>query len=682
MFIHKNINPGAVQVFNHSPTFQTAVIKFRNNSRNMKIAMHNVYLLPPNSNPDGADGVPSAADTMTLIEANLEHFAGKGCEQVLLGDFNSWHPDWNGENCSHVTGQAIRLKHITAQYNMELNLEPNTITRPSSRGNGGSTIDLIWSTQQTTEQLCSCEPVEFLQKSSDHVPIRTVFAFSPEQAKEQREWKFKKADWQLYSEELTSRLPTIGRIHTQAQPDTLAEELTTAITDALNTAVPRTKRSPYMRPGWNEACTEAISTVKRAKRRFQATGHAVDKEVWKTADAEKRRILRVALTDDHRERVSQCDTVEQLWKLCKWVKNRGSIRTAFMPEIRDKNKVIHTEHEAKAKALQEVLFPQAAPADLSDIPDQPPIFPATLPFPTIMEHEVMEAIRLSKGDNAPGSDGIQNLVLKRSAKTIAPLLTQIYNASLELHYWPAAWKEATVVVIRKPNKGDYHDPKSYRPKNTGDQIPSYEPDQAAITNLEVCDEGSAFEDVPHPRKRQRLDPNADLNSEAYNDPAMKNGTDYNKGLADRPANVDGPQNEGGTQVTTTVPFTKSTTFMEGSRNVAPAFPIEDPTGDVYNVAGAHRLLQYNIGHHSWPLSDPRNPLMDNNYLAYAHNSPTYNANRPDIPELPNYYNSDRSFLPQANGSRSNISQQENVWIWGDIDPLVPRYIGHRSNRQW
>lgn len=134
-----------------------------------------------------------------------------------------------------------------------------------------------------------------------------------------------------------------------------------------------------------------------------------------------------------------------------------------MPEIRDLSGTLQTENEDKAKALQQRLFPEPAPADLSDIPDQPPEFPAPLPFPDITEHEVQQAFKSSRGDKAPGSDNIQFKVLKEAAPVIGLLLTQVYNASLQLHYWPACWKEATVIVIRKPGKKDYCDPKSYRP---------------------------------------------------------------------------------------------------------------------------------------------------------------------------------------------------------------------------
>ncbi|KAL8800742.1 MAG: hypothetical protein Q9182_004947 [Xanthomendoza sp. 2 TL-2023] len=169
-----------------------------------QVAIHNAYLVPPTSQ---ADGVPTALETMSQIERVLEQFSNH--EQVLLGDFNAWHPDWNGPNSHKITGMAMRLKAVTERYGMELNMEPGTITRPADHhGESGSTIDLTWSSQQAAEQLCS--------------------------------------------------------------------------------------------------------SVKRAKRRWQSSGDDGDRQVWKQADAEKKRILQRALTDDYRERVLQCDTVQQL----------------------------------------------------------------------------------------------------------------------------------------------------------------------------------------------------------------------------------------------------------------------------------------------------------------------------------------------------------------------------------
>ena len=77
--------------------------------------------------------------------------------------------------------------------------------------------------------------------------------------------------------------------------------------------------------------------------------------------------------------------------------------------------------------------------------------------------EVTQAILLTKKDNAPGPDGIPNRVLHRIACVSPTLLRNIFQACLNLGIQPKRWKEATVVMLRKPGKPDYTDPKAYRP---------------------------------------------------------------------------------------------------------------------------------------------------------------------------------------------------------------------------
>ena len=44
-----------------------------------------------------------------------------------------------------------------------------------------------------------------------------------------------------------------------------------------------------------------------------------------------------------------------------------------------------------------------------------------------------------------------------------PKLVVIFNTSLREGYYLVAWKEAIILVMRKPNKADYTSPKAYRP---------------------------------------------------------------------------------------------------------------------------------------------------------------------------------------------------------------------------
>ena len=62
-----------------------------------------------------------------------------------------------------------------------------------------------------------------------------------------------------------------------------------------------------------------------------------------------------------------------------------------------------------------------------------------------------------------GPDGIPNEVYRRCADLLLPYLGRLYRATFDLSYYPAAWKESTTVVLRKPGRSDYSLAKSYRP---------------------------------------------------------------------------------------------------------------------------------------------------------------------------------------------------------------------------
>ena len=46
---------------------------------------------------------------------------------------------------------------------------------------------------------------------------------------------------------------------------------------------------------------------------------------------------------------------------------------------------------------------------------------------------------------------------------LVPVLSPLFDATLRNGYHPNAWKRATTLVLRKPNKEDYTTPKAYRP---------------------------------------------------------------------------------------------------------------------------------------------------------------------------------------------------------------------------
>ena len=81
----------------------------------------------------------------------------------------------------------------------------------------------------------------------------------------------------------------------------------------------------------------------------------------------------------------------------------------------------------------------------------------------ISTDSLQDAINSLKPLKAPGLDGIVNIVIKKNSHVLAPTLLKIYNACLNIKYFPRDWKKAKIIVI--PKRGRINDglPSSYRP---------------------------------------------------------------------------------------------------------------------------------------------------------------------------------------------------------------------------
>ena len=61
----------------------------------------------------------------------------------------------------------------------------------------------------------------------------------------------------------------------------------------------------------------------------------------------------------------------------------------------------------------------------------------------------------------PCPDGIPHHVLQLLLPALLPRLTALYAVSLALGHLPCSWRDAICVVLKKPKKSDYTDPKAY-----------------------------------------------------------------------------------------------------------------------------------------------------------------------------------------------------------------------------
>lgn len=80
----------------------------------------------------------------------------------------------------------------------------------------------------------------------------------------------------------------------------------------------------------------------------------------------------------------------------------------------------------------------------------------------IMKNELKSAVHAMQPHKAPGFDGIQSVLLGEVFDNISSRLLEVFNASLRNGHYPAVWKTAVVVILRKPKRSDYSSCKAHR----------------------------------------------------------------------------------------------------------------------------------------------------------------------------------------------------------------------------
>jgi len=113
-------------------------------------------------------------------------------------------------------------------------------------------------------------------------------------------------------------------------------------------------------------------------------------------------------------------------------------------------------------AFQLQFFPAEPQTDLSDIENC--TYPPQIETPQqITPEDVAQAMNKQLPFSAPGKDGIPNGFLKALGKPFTEALAPVINACWEKGHYPQVFKCARTVALKKPGKGVYTTPKSWRP---------------------------------------------------------------------------------------------------------------------------------------------------------------------------------------------------------------------------
>ena len=119
--------------------------------------------------------------------------------------------------------------------------------------------------------------------------------------------------------------------------------------------------------------------------------------------------------------------------------------------------------EEKAYALRKALLERFTDAeDLEDDPLEIPTVPRrTLPWSTYISRDELTAATIAVKNTSPGADGISVRLLKACWQAIQEPVRALFQACLRIGHHPRPFRTAEIVMLRKPNKKDLSNPRSW-----------------------------------------------------------------------------------------------------------------------------------------------------------------------------------------------------------------------------
>jgi hypothetical protein len=446
-YVNKRVDPGTWSVSFISKDIIS--LKIFDPRSNQNIHILNVY------NEVASDTLPTLAEAISTLSSD---------RIVVLGDFNLHHPLWSADHCRAGSGRhAEYLLQIIEDSQLQLLTVPGT---PTHRWKDGeSTIDLTLASEDVAARVTQCKIDRRLDCDSDHLPVALAIDWNWQPAKSKRKRLWSKTNLPILRQVVQERLARTNEA-TELRDKESIEGFVCTLVQALDAGIeastPWSNPSPRSTPGFNQECRDLCAEVQQLRRRWQRTRLGDDYEAYRQARNRKGRLVQKTLRNNHRQRVEEASASPSgLGNLVKWAKNRHNMSAACTPTLVKQDGGLAHEPEEKAETLRQTFFPPPPQADLSDIEGY--AYPPPIECPDITLPEIERAVRRASRNKAPGTDGIINGILHQTLDILLPSLHKLFNACLQHGYCPTHFKDTITVVLRKPEKDDYTQPKAYRP---------------------------------------------------------------------------------------------------------------------------------------------------------------------------------------------------------------------------
>lgn len=420
---------------------------------NLRLKGTSIWIYNTYSQPPGGYGVTEYPTPIPRLAPLLEREG----EHILLGDFNLHHPMWSGVRNPTIHIAAEPLAQLVALHNLSLALPRGEITW-EARG-FSSTIDLVFLSPGLQERLISCSVRRDLDFGSDHYPISTELELESTRIEQIPRRCWKRTDLSIVQAGAMHLSPPPNDLSEPQDIDDYAEYLIRFCQVLIDQAVPWSKPSRRGQPWWTQEVKDLVQQEREARRQHDWEGQRI-------ASRKKNQMIGQAKRKQFREAIEEATQGEGIWKLAKWGRtNYGPVVLPNMPPLRTEDSIAYTIEE-KAEVLRKRFYPKVE-ADLDDITDTT-FSDETFLNPIEVEsqataEEIASILQTRRANRAPGDDSISNDFLKAMGTPLTVAVAGLTTACWKTGHYPARFRHARTVVIRKPNKPSYETAGAWRP---------------------------------------------------------------------------------------------------------------------------------------------------------------------------------------------------------------------------
>ena len=390
------------------------------------------------------------AKAINELNKSLDLLSKAGAKDTILaGDFNSPDIDWESHTV-YSGAQDRELQHQLAEVMSSSSLTQvhNQPTRLSAL------LDLTFTSNPSLMKNSSSVP-----GLSDHDMVVTDFETKPQTSKENPRtyYKFRKANWERIKNDLTLLLTDITNDYENGKNvEILWTKFKNALKETIDKNIPSGTAKKRTRLPW--IGNPLLKELKKKKRLYRKAKQSKNWIRYKAQQKLCKRELRKAewkyinstIEDGLRE-----NNTKPFWNFIK-ARRRDNIGVSPLKE----GGKLFSDPVTKARILLTQFKSVFTIDDGTQLPSMPSSYPSC-PKIEITTPGVTKLLRNLKPGKAPGPDCLPNVVLKTCADHIAPILSLVYQRSIDSGELPVDWLSANISAAFK--KGNRHLPENYRP---------------------------------------------------------------------------------------------------------------------------------------------------------------------------------------------------------------------------